>query len=67
MKRPKNPATGRGTGPRKLIDDLERVKWKGRKVTVIFDSDLKGKPEVEWARWHLTRALAELAEGGVAA
>ena len=50
--------TGRGTGPRKLIDDLERIDWKGRKVTVVFDSDLVDKPEIEWARWHLGRALA---------
>jgi hypothetical protein len=59
MKRPKNPTTGRGTGPRKLIDDLEAIKWEGRKVTIVFDSDLKNKPEVAWARWHLSQALAK--------
>jgi hypothetical protein len=57
VKRPKNLATGRGTGPRKLIDDLNRINWKGRKVTIVFDSDLKQKTEVEWARWHFAQAL----------
>ncbi len=59
LKRPKNPTTGRGTGPRKLIDDLESVNWKNRKVTIVFDSDLKEKPSVEWARWHLAQVLGE--------
>ena len=59
MKRPKDPTTGRGTGPRKLIDDLERIQWEGRKVTIVFDSDLKDKPEVAWARWHLAQALGK--------
>src|SRR5262249_35671303 len=59
VKRPKDAWTGGGPGRRKLIDALERVHWDRRKVTIAFDSDLKEKPEVEWARWHLSRALAE--------
>jgi hypothetical protein len=59
VKRTKDPVTGRGTGPRKLIEGLERINWRGRKVTIIFDSDLKEKPEVEWARWHLAKVLTE--------
>ena len=57
LKRPKNLATGRGTGPRKLIDDLDRIAWTGRTVTIVFDSDLADKPEVAWARWRLVEAL----------
>jgi hypothetical protein len=57
LKRPKDE-TGRGTGPRKLIGDLERINWSGRRVAVVFDSDLKDKPEVAWARWHLAQVLA---------
>jgi putative DNA primase/helicase len=59
LKRPKNPANGRGTGPRRLIADLERINWQGRKVVIVFDSDAVTKPEVRWARWHLARALAK--------
>ena len=59
LKRPKNPKTRRGIGPRKLIDDLERIAWQGRKVTIIFDSDLKDKPDVQWARWHFSQVLAK--------
>lgn len=59
IKRPKNPATGKGMGPRKLIEDLQAISWKGRKVTIVFDSDLKDKPEIEWARWQLARTLAK--------
>ena len=57
LKRPKDPTTGRGTGPRKLIDDLEKIHWQDRRVVIVFDSDLKEKPEVEWARWCLAQTL----------
>ncbi len=59
LKRPKDPTTGRGTGPRKLIDDLEQIHWQGRRVVIVFDSDLKEKPEVEWARWCLAQTLTK--------
>ena len=29
-----------------------------RPVAIVFDSDLKDNPEIEWARWHLAAALA---------
>ena len=46
-------------GPRALIEDLQRVAWKDRKVTIVFDSDVRDKPEIEWARWQLVRVLGE--------
>ncbi|MBY0455977.1 MAG: DUF3854 domain-containing protein, partial [Gemmataceae bacterium] len=58
LKRAKDPATGRGTGPRELIPDLAAVNWSGRPVTIVFDSDLADKPAVAWARWHLAQTLA---------
>src|SRR5262249_55550446 len=38
----KRPAgkDGKKSGPRLLIEDLAAVAWKGRAVTVVFDSDL---------------------------
>ena len=59
LKRPKNPTTGKGTGPRKLIEDLERINWSGRKLTVSFDAEPKENPSVEWARWCFSQALAK--------
>lgn len=59
LKRPKNLATGRRTGARELIDDLKQINWKGRTVTIVFDSDTKEKPEIEWARWHLAQVLTK--------
>lgn len=35
------------------IPDLDRVMWKGRKVVVVFDSDLSDKPTVAWAEHAL--------------
>jgi hypothetical protein len=47
-----------GTGPRALIPDLVAVAWRGRRVYVVYDSDLADKPAVRLAEWHLAEALA---------
>jgi hypothetical protein len=59
LKRERNEA-GQGVGPRELIPDLAAVVWAGRVVVIVFDSDLRDKPDVQWARWHLYEVLREL-------
>jgi len=44
--------------PRDLIPDLAAVAWAGRRVYLVYDSDLADKPEVRLAEWHLAEALA---------
>lgn len=39
------------------IPDLDRVAWKGRRVVVVFDSDLAEKPPVAWAEHALVQDL----------
>src|SRR5207245_1442871 len=39
------------------IPDLDRVAWKGRRVVVVFDSDLAEKPPVAWAEHQLCAEL----------
>ena len=41
-----------------VIQDLDRVAWKGRHVHVVFDSDAVDKPLVAWAEHALCRELA---------
>ena len=55
---------GKGTGPngervdiRGPIPDLARIRWAGRKVYVIFDSDVSENEKVANARRQLTREL----------
>ncbi len=55
-KRTRRP-DGSKTGPRQLIPDLAAVAWRGRTVTIIFDSDLATKPDVARAEKHLAEAL----------
>jgi hypothetical protein len=52
-------ANGRKIGPRELIPDLDGIAWHGRPVTIIYDSDITTKPEVQWARWYLAEALRD--------
>ena len=52
-------ASGRKIGPRELIADLDVVVWQGRVVTIIYDSDIVTKPEVQWARWYLAEAMRD--------
>jgi hypothetical protein len=39
------------------IGDLDRIKWRGRKVTIVFDLNVRNNPQVQAARWELTREL----------
>lgn len=48
---------GRGTGPRELLPELAAVNWAGRAVTIVFDSDITEKEQIQWAEWHLAEAL----------
>ncbi len=52
-------AAGKGTGERQLIPDLAAIAWRGRSVTIAFDSDLIGNPNVQWAEYHLAEALTK--------
>jgi hypothetical protein len=44
---------------RELIEDLKSVAWVSRAVFICYDSDVRGKPEVQWAEWHLAQALED--------
>lgn len=48
---------GDAAGGRKLIHDLEQVVWNGRKVYVVFDSDIVDNPLIQQAEWELARTL----------
>jgi hypothetical protein len=39
------------------IADLDHVAWNGRRVVVVFDSDLADKPPVAWAEHELVKEL----------
>jgi putative DNA primase/helicase len=56
LKRPRRK-TGRATGPRLLIEDLNAVHWHGRSVYIVFDSDGADKKEVALAENTLAEAL----------
>lgn len=47
-----------------VIPDLERLLWKGRKVTIAFDSNVRENGSVQAVRWEFTRELR--ARGAVA-
>jgi predicted P-loop ATPase len=42
-----------------IIADIERIKWKARRVIIAYDADAKTKASVRAARWQLTSALME--------
>jgi putative DNA primase/helicase len=44
----------------RLLPDLERIAWKGRRVYIVFDSDAADKPEVADAERQLAAKLAAL-------
>ncbi|MBP3954434.1 DUF3854 domain-containing protein [Gemmata sp. G18] len=48
---------GKKTGARELIPDLAAVAWRGRAVTIAFDSDRATNPDVARAERHLAEAL----------
>jgi hypothetical protein len=53
----KKDTTGRRRGKHELLPDLAAVVWKGRPVTIVYDSDLTEKPEVSRAECSLAQAL----------
>jgi putative DNA primase/helicase len=59
MRRREKDQDGRAIGKRYLIDDLEAIDWKGRKVVIVFDSDAATNKNVRFAEWHLSQVLAE--------
>lgn len=44
-------------GDSRPLPDLDLVQWKGRKVFICFDSDVREKPEVQLAMYHLKKEL----------
>jgi hypothetical protein len=40
-----------------VISDLDRLAWKGRRVVILFDTNVRNNPQVQAARWELTREL----------
>jgi hypothetical protein len=50
-------AEGQPSGERRLIPDLDSVKWEGRVVFIIFDSDSATNENVQLAEKHLAEAL----------
>jgi putative DNA primase/helicase len=48
-----------GKGPLQLIDDLAAVAWEGRRVTIVFDSDIAENEKVLAAQWYLAKALRD--------
>ncbi|MFO0847208.1 MAG: DUF3854 domain-containing protein [Gemmataceae bacterium] len=51
-------ADGKATGQRVMIPDLAAVTWTGRRVYIVFDSDATDNVNVQWAEWHMARALS---------
>lgn len=47
------------TGKSAPISDLDRIPWKGRRVSVVYDSDFATKPAVRFAEFRLARELRE--------
>lgn len=44
---------------RDLIDDLKTVRWRGRTVYIVYDSDAAENADVQKAAKHLAEALAD--------
>lgn len=56
--------TGTETGPNGerlpvtgAIQDLNLLAWRGRRVVIVFDTNVRSNPQVQAARWELTREL----------
>ena len=39
------------------IKDLDLLAWRGRRVVIVFDTNVRSNPQVQAARWELTREL----------
>jgi hypothetical protein len=50
---------GKPVGPRRMIPDFDLIPWTGRAVTIGFDSDAADNPDIQWAEWHLAKALGK--------
>jgi putative DNA primase/helicase len=49
---------GEGDGrPKELITDFGLIKLDGRRVVIIFDSDIATNDRVAWAEWYFAEAL----------
>jgi Domain of unknown function (DUF3854) len=57
---PRPKKNGKGFGPFKLNADLAGIEWKGRRVYLVFDSDLATNPNVALAEWKFAEALRAL-------
>jgi hypothetical protein len=53
-------ADGSKAAERELIDDLVAVAWEGRRVVIVFDSDIADKYDVQLAAWEFSKVLAPL-------
>jgi hypothetical protein len=42
---------------RGVIADFDKITWRGRKVIILFDTNVRTNPDVQAARWELTREL----------
>lgn len=42
-----------------VIADFDRIQWKGRTVHIVFDANVKAKPEVAAARRELSKELVQ--------
>ena len=51
--------TDKRTTPRQLIPELDDINWSGRKVLLVFDSDVTVKDTVRHSLNHLTMALSD--------
>lgn len=40
-----------------VIPDFDRIEWKGRTVTILFDTNVRDNEDVQWARRSLTKEL----------
>lgn len=48
----------RVNGKSQPIGDLDLIAWKGRRVSLVYDSDLATNERVRWAEYDLARELA---------
>ncbi len=46
-------------GNERLLPELERVKWQGRHVRIVFDSDLERNPDSQQAESRLAKQLVD--------
>lgn len=49
--------TGKAYGKRELLPDLAGIDWNGRRVVVVFDSDVSANPMIQLAEARLAEVL----------